>query len=60
MNANIHVHDKDRFTVILPAVVNGRKLKAFLVFKEVRIIPKLNLVPRVVTGGSSELKCLDK
>ena len=35
-------HDKDRFTVVLAAMADGRKLKPFIVFKGVRAIPELN------------------
>ena len=41
-------HDKGRFTVLLAAMADGRKLKPFVVFKGVRPIPELNQVPGVV------------
>ena len=45
-------HDKGRFTVTLAAMADGRKLKPFVVFKGVRIIPELNCVPGVVVALS--------
>ena len=45
-------HNKGRFTVILAAMANGRKLKPFVVFKGVRIIPELTRVPGVVVAVS--------
>ena len=41
-------HDKGRFTVILAAKANGRKLKPFEVFKEVRPIAELSKVTGVI------------
>ena len=45
-------HDKGRFTIILAAMADGRKLKPFVVFKGVRIIPEFTLVPGVVVALS--------
>ena len=45
-------HDKGRFTVILAALADGRKLKPFVVFKGVRAIPELSHVPNVVVALS--------
>ena len=45
-------HDKGRFTVILAAMADGRKLKPFVVFKGVRAIPELSHVPNVVVALS--------
>ncbi len=41
-------HDKGRFTVVLAAMADWRKLKPFVVFKGVRIIPELTRVRGVV------------
>ncbi len=41
-------HDKGRFTVILAAMADGRKLKPFIVFKGIRPIPELVKIPGVV------------
>ena len=41
-------HDKGRFTVILAAMADGRKLKPFIVFKGVRPIAALAKVPGVI------------
>ncbi len=41
-------HDKARFTVILAAMADGRKLKPFVVFKGIRPIAELNRFPGVV------------
>ena len=41
-------HDKGWFTVILSAMVNGKKLKPFVVFKGVRPIPELTHHPGTV------------
>ena len=35
-------HDKARFTVVLSAMADGRKLKPYVVFKGVRAIPEMN------------------
>ena len=35
-------HKKGRFTVVLSAIADGRKLKPYVVFKGVRAIPELN------------------
>ena len=45
-------HDKSRFTVILAAMTDGRKLKPFIVFKGVCTIPELSRVPNVVVALS--------
>ena len=45
-------HDKGRFTVILAAMADGRKLKPFVVFKGVRAIAELERVQGVVTALS--------
>ena len=60
-------HEKARFTVVLAAMADGRKLKPFVVFKGVRPIPEIMSTPGVVmalskngwmneelTAGSSE------
>ena len=44
-------HEKSRFTVILSAMADGRKLKPYVVFKGVRAIPEQN-TPGVVVGLS--------
>ncbi len=41
-------HDKGRFTVVLAAMADGRKLKPFVVFKGVRSIPELTRVRGIV------------
>ena len=41
-------HDKMRFTVILSATADGKKLKPFVVFKGVRPVAELMAVPGVV------------
>jgi len=51
--------NKGRFTVILAAKADGTKLKPFVVFKEVRPVPRLTKVPGVVVcmrrnGGMNE------
>ena len=45
-------HDKGRFTVTLGGMPNSRKLKSFVVFKDVRHIPELNEVTGVVVYPS--------
>lgn len=45
-------HDKGRFTVVLSAMADGRKLKPYVVFKGVRPIAELNKVPGVVVAYS--------
>ena len=45
-------HDKNRFTVCLSAMTDGRKLKPFIVFKGVRAIPELQSVSGVVVAMS--------
>ena len=45
-------HDKGRFTVLLAAMADSRKLKPFVVFKGVRPIPELNQVPGVIVCPS--------
>ena len=44
-------HEKARFTVVLSAMADGRKLKPYVVFKGVRPIPELN-TPGVVVALS--------
>ena len=46
-------HDKNRFTVVLSAMADGRKLKPYVVFKGKRQIPELQKVPGVVVALSS-------
>ena len=41
-------HEKSRFTVILAALADGRKLQPFVVFKGVRPVPELSRFPGVV------------
>lgn len=41
-------HDKGRFTIILTAMTDGRKLKPFVVFKGVCTIPELTRYPGIV------------
>jgi hypothetical protein len=41
-------HDKGRFTVILTALADGKKLKPFIVFKGVRIVQELSRFPGAV------------
>ena len=45
-------HDKGRFTVIVAAMVDGRKLTPFVVFKDVHTIPAPTQVPGVVVALS--------
>ena len=45
-------HDKNRFTVCLAAMADGRKLKPYVVFKGVRPIPELQKVSGVVVALS--------
>ena len=45
-------HDKGRFTVILAAMADGRKLNPFVVFNRVRAIAELNRVQGVVVAMS--------
>lgn len=45
-------HDKGRFTVVLAAMADGRKLKPYVVFKGVRPIAELNKVSGVVVAYS--------
>ena len=35
-------HEKGRFTVVLSAMADGRKLKFYVVLKRVRAIPEIN------------------
>ena len=46
-------HEKNRFTVVLAAMADGRKLKPYVVFKGVRPIPELNKVSGVVVALSN-------
>ena len=41
-------HDKARFTVVLAAMADGRKIKPYVVFKGVQQIPELSRVAGVV------------
>ena len=45
-------HDKGRFTVVLAAMADGRKLKPYVVFKGVRPVTELARIPRVVVAYS--------
>ena len=45
-------HDKGRFTVVLSAMADGRKLKPYIVFKGVRPIAELSRIPGVVVAYS--------
>ena len=45
-------HDKGRFTVVLAAMADGRKLKPFVVFKGVRPEAELMRVQGVVVASS--------
>ena len=45
-------HDKGRFTVVLSAMADGRKLKPFVVFKGVRPIAELSKVSGVIVAYS--------
>ena len=45
-------HDKGRFTVVLSAMADGRKLKPYVVFKGVRPIAELSKIPGVVVAYS--------
>ena len=45
-------HDKGRFTVVLAAMADGRKLNPFVVFKGVRTIPELDRVKGVTVTMS--------
>ena len=46
-------HEKNRFTICLSAMADGRKLKPYVVFKGKRQIPELQKVPGVVVALSS-------
>ena len=41
-------HEKVRFTIVVAAIENGKKLKPLIVFKGVCVVAELNRVPRVV------------
>ena len=41
-------HDKGHFTVVLAAMADGRKLKPYVVFKDVRPVAELAKIPGVV------------
>ena len=43
-------HDKARFTVVLVAMADGRKIKPYVVFKGVQQILELSRVPGVVVA----------
>ena len=45
-------HEKSRFTVVLSAMADGRKLKPYIIFKGVRPIPELKQVQGVVVALS--------
>ena len=45
-------HEKPRFTVVLGAVADGRKLKPFVVLKGVCLIPKHSRIPGVIVAYS--------
>jgi len=45
-------HERNRFTVCLCAMADGRKLKPYVVFKGVRPIPELRNVPGMVVSLS--------
>lgn len=45
-------HDKNRFTVCLSAMADGKKLKPYVVFKGVRPIPELQKVSGVIVALS--------
>ena len=52
-------YNKGRFTVVLAAMAEGRKLKPFMAFRGVHIIPELSCVPGVVVALLSAFKnCL--
>jgi hypothetical protein len=45
-------HEKGRFTVVLCAMADGRKLKPYIIFKGVRYIPELKQIQGVVVAMS--------
>lgn len=45
-------HDKGRFTVVISAMADGRKLKPYVVFKGVRPVAELAKIPGVVVAYS--------
>ena len=45
-------HEKARFTVVLTAMANGKKLKPFIVFNGIRVVTELAKVPAVVVALS--------
>ena len=45
-------HDKGRFTVVLAAMADGKKLKPYVVFKGVRPVAELARIPGVVVAYS--------
>lgn len=45
-------HDKAKFTVVLAAMADGRKLKPYIIFKGVRRIQELDRIPGVVVVQS--------
>jgi len=45
-------HDKGRYTVVLAAMADGRKLKPYVVFKGVRPKAELQRVPGVIVAMS--------
>lgn len=45
-------HDKGRFTVVLAAMADGKKLKPFVVFKGVRPVAELHKVSGVIVAYS--------
>lgn len=45
-------HEKGRFTVVLSAMADGRKLKPYVVLKGVRPIPELAREPGIVVAYS--------
>ena len=45
-------HDKARYTVVLAAMADGKKLKPYVVFKGVRPVAELSKIPGVIVAYS--------
>ena len=53
-------HDKGRFTVVLSAMADGRKLEPFVVFKGVCPVAELSKIPGVVGSSGLQLQWVDE